>query len=141
MDFRTTQKQIEAGKLDKSELFHQIQNLPCLYGLLENQQQIFCLDLQNQDNSEIITVLPIYSNFELAMNALEQFNIIPGDYSNSFIAHWTDIHEVLNMFMKLELNSCALDLTPESEDGISGLILDQPIINDLITFLHSSESV
>jgi hypothetical protein len=127
MDFRAASDLLEQGQVTQDEITRQILTLPCIYAIFQDQSKIFCLEVNNKETNEDITVALLYSNLKLAVEATGSFNV-PSDW---YIAQWSDIEEALKACLDLDVDAVAFDSVP-LDDTLSGLVLDKDSLKELI---------
>ncbi len=133
MDFRSASDNLDSGIISQEEITRQIVNLPCIYGIFQNQSKIFCLEVKNRQNNQEISVVLLYSNLKLAIEATNAFEIPTSWY----IAQWSDIDDSLRACSELEIDAIAFDAIPE-HNSLSGLVLDKESLQELIRLSYST---
>lgn len=131
IDFHTAQFALLDGSLSKKELFEQILNLPCLYTILENEDNIYCLELAGlQNESEVFNTIPVYSSLELAIQSLEELNVMTNNSQEFLVVNWDDPTQLIDILGELEIDAISFDLSPNGQN-MKGLIFDRPLIQEL----------
>ncbi len=127
MDFRFIQEELNNGVVNKDEVIEQILNLPCLYIILKGQSEAFCLDVYSQYDNKEIKIPLVYSNLEIAMEAIKEFDI-PSCWN---LMQWIEIREGLKYCLDLKnIEGMAIDSLPMG-DKLNGLIIDKESLVEL----------
>ncbi len=127
MDFRTASDKLDIGDVSQDEITRQILNLPCVYGIFQNFSKIFCLEVNNKQTKNDITVALLYSNLKLAVEATNSFSI-PNDW---YVAQWSDVEDALKACIELDVDAVAFDSLPEG-DNLTGLVIDKASLKELL---------
>lgn len=127
MDFRAATDLLSNGEISQDELIIQILNLPCLYAIFQDNEQIFCLDVTNENDGNELSVPLLYSNLEIAMEAVKLFQT-PADW---YIAQWTNIEHALKSCLELPIKGVAFDGLPDGDNTLKGLVIDYSSLEEL----------
>jgi|GEM_PF-6339234 len=127
MDFRIASKKLDLGETNHQEITEQILNLPCLYAIYKNKSDLFSLEVYNKENQSNISVTPVYSSLNFALDASNSFEVPESWY----IAQWSDLRQGLLSISGTQSDAFAIDSLPEGET-LSGLIIDRASLSTII---------
>lgn len=128
MDFRNALDKINKGELSQEEIIEQILNLPCVYVIFEDTETLHCVDVTNESNGEEIEIPLLYTNLDIAIEAVTKFKT-PHSW---YVAQWTSIHQMLKTCQAIDVQGLAFDSLPE-DDHLGGLVIDRESLEELIT--------
>lgn len=127
MDFRNTSDLICQGQITQDEVITQILNLPCIYTITNEAGEIFSLQVINQSNDEEIQVPLLYSNLEIAIEAVKEFQT-PQSWE---ISQWIELYQVLNTCQDEKYEGIAFDSLPQN-NNLQGLVIDKSSVEELL---------
>lgn len=130
MDFRGTKALLEQGLVEEDTVIRNIIDLPCLYAIFREEDEILCMDTEYKLDSEIYRILPVFSNLDLATEAKKQF---PGTEVHN-IGYWDNFLHGMSYCLEVEdMDYVGLDVMVDVETSeLVGLLMGKSMLETII---------